>query len=226
MSSQQGALLLDCDGVIVHSEPLNFVCWNDAYDQCFGVRLAGDYRQIVGLDIEGIHALWGRKLKKQGNPLGEEEKQQLLTVKNDFFSQRISDHLRPVEGIYDLMQRARLQGWPLAVVSAALQRRLLLTLQAVGLEQAADLILSGEDMLPGPEPCKDYERAAAAFSLPPQACIVVEDSGTGIRAARKAGIGYIYGLTTTYDAATLYKEGADLVVNSLREVNLKKPFLP
>lgn len=223
MSSQQGALLLDCDGVIVHSEPLNFACWNDAYDQCFGVRLAGDYRQIVGLDIEGIHACWERKLKKN-NPLRAEEKQQLLAVKNDFFSQRITEYLRPVEGIYDLLGRARLQGWPLAVVSAALRKRLMLTLQAVGLAEAADLILSGEDMLPGAEPYKDYERAATAFSLPPHVCIVVEDSGTGIRAARKAGIGCIYGLTTTYDAATLYKEGADLAVNSLREVNLKKPL--
>jgi beta-phosphoglucomutase len=217
MNCPVGALLLDCDGVIAHSEPLNFSCWNDAYEQVLGIRLSGDYRQLVGLNIEAIHALWATGDQSE---LEEDMKSKLLEIKNRFFYQRAQEHLQAVKGIYALMQQARQRAWPVAVVSAALRKRLEFTLETVGLEGAFDLILAGEDIPSGAEALKDYGRAAEIFSLPPQACVVVEDSAPGVRAARLAGIGRIYGITTSCDEDMLSNAGADYVVNALAEVKL------
>lgn len=222
--SQGDALLLDCDGVIVHSEPLNFACWNDAYEQVLGIRLSGDYRQLVGLDLEAIHALWCRGGKLSSAQLGDEAKRDLLEIKSQLFRQRAKTHLKPVDGIRGLIQRARRLGWPLAVVSAALGKRLELTLRIAGLSGAFDLLLSGEDIPPGPEPLKDYRRAARELSVPPEACVVVEDSASGVRAARIAGIGNVFGLTTSYDEGSLRNAGAHWVVSSLAEVQLSAAF--
>lgn len=220
----QGALLLDCDGVIAHSEPLNFSCWNDAYEQLLGIRLSGDYQQLVGLDLEGIHSLWHslccQNDKRKNIELSNEIKLKLLEVKNNLFYQRAETQLRSVEGIQALIQRAKQQALPIAVVSAALRKRLEFTLHSVGLEGVFDLILSGEDIPATGEPLKDYQRAARALSVPPEACIVVEDSSSGIRAARAAGIGCIYGITTSHDEASLWQAGADRVVSTLKEVAL------
>ncbi|MCI5167743.1 MAG: HAD family phosphatase, partial [Candidatus Electrothrix sp. GM3_4] len=204
-----------------HSEPLNFRCWNDAYATLLDIRLAGDYRQLVGLDLEGIYALWA----PDGQPeLAEEIKGKLLASKNRLFYQRAAEHLHAVQGIHDLIQRARERTWPVAVVSAALKERLTFTLEAVGLGDAFDLILAGEDIPAGGEGLKDYGRAAEMFSLPPQACVVVEDSASGIRAARYAGIGRIYGITTSCSKELLSNAGADYVIQALAEVELPAAF--
>jgi HAD superfamily hydrolase (TIGR01509 family) len=225
MNAPEGALLLDCDGVIALSEPLNFSCWNDAYAELLGIRLSGDYRQLVGLTLEGIYALWARSGQhdKDGKigQLDEEMKGKLLVRKNRLFYQRAAEHLRAVQGIHGLIQRARERAWPVAVVSAALKERLAFTLEAVGLGDAFDLILAGEDIPAGGEGLKEYGRAAEIFSLPPQACVVVEDSASGIQAARYAGIGRIYGITTSCSKELLSNAGADYVIEALAEVEIQ-----
>ena len=221
MKSPAGALLLDCDGVIALSEPLNFRCWNDAYGELLDIRLTGDYRQLVGLDLEGIYARWA----PDGQPeLAEEIKSKLLANKNRLFYQRAAEHLQPVQGIHALIQRARERAWPVAVVSAALKERLSFTLEAVGLGDAFDLILAGEDIPAEGEGLKEYGRAAEMFSLPPHTCVVVEDSASGIRAARRAGIGRIYGITTSCSEDVLFEAGADYVIQALAEVELPAAF--
>ena len=227
MKSPAGALLLDCDGVIALSEPLNFRCWNDAYTTLLNIRLTGDYRQLVGLDLEGIYALWAQANKSGQNgknELEQEIKDKLLASKNRLFYQRAAEHLQPVQGIHALIQRARERAWPVAVVSAALKERLSFTLEAVGLGDAFDLILAGEDIPAEGEGLKEYGRAAEMFPLPPHTCVVVEDSASGIRAARRAGIGRIYGITTSCSEDVLFEAGADYVIQALAEVELPAAF--
>jgi beta-phosphoglucomutase-like phosphatase (HAD superfamily) len=42
-----------------------------------------------------------------------------------------------------------------------------------------------------------YLKTAEQLGVPPRECVVVEDSGHGIEAARRAGIGYIYAIGST-----------------------------
>jgi len=59
-----------------------------------------------------------------------------------------------------------------------------------------------------PKPAPDlYLHAAASLSTPPEACVVVEDSPTGARAARAAGIP-CFGYAPHDDGAALAAVGA------------------
>jgi HAD superfamily hydrolase (TIGR01509 family) len=59
-----------------------------------------------------------------------------------------------------------------------------------------------------PKPAPDlYLHAAAALNAPPAACVVVEDSATGVRAARAAGMACL-GYAPQGDGARLAAEGA------------------
>jgi beta-phosphoglucomutase-like phosphatase (HAD superfamily) len=52
-----------------------------------------------------------------------------------------------------------------------------------------------------------YLHAAAALGVPPAACVVVEDSLSGVRAAVAAGM-RCYGFASEDDGATLAEAGA------------------
>jgi beta-phosphoglucomutase-like phosphatase (HAD superfamily) len=61
--------------------------------------------------------------------------------------------------------------------------------------------------------------AAAELGVPPQACLVIEDAPSGIRAA-KAGAMAAIGVARSDDERALRVAGADLVVSSLDQVDI------
>lgn len=77
---------------------------------------------------------------------------------------------------------------PLAVASSSRMEKIDEVLQACQLRELFDFCLSGE-MFSASKPAPDiYLAAAAKLDLPPQECVVIEDSTYGIQAAKRAGM--------------------------------------
>jgi HAD superfamily hydrolase (TIGR01509 family) len=71
-----------------------------------------------------------------------------------------------------------------------------------------------------------YLQAAAAIRLAPRRCVVVEDSQSGLRAARAAGAGYLIALGPADRHAQLAgSEGVSLVIETLGQVPREELFL-
>jgi mannitol-1-/sugar-/sorbitol-6-phosphatase len=91
---------------------------------------------------------------------------------------------------------------PLAVVTSCSPPLADARFGAAGLEPPAVLITS--DMTPRGKPFPDpYVAAAAALGVSPAACVVIEDAPAGIAAARAAGVGAVWAVTTTHSADEL-----------------------
>jgi len=87
------------------------------------------------------------------------------------------------------------------------------------LADALDADISGRDFAHG-KPAPDIFLAAAEeLHQPPEACFVVEDAPSGVQAA-KAGNMWAIGVARSDDADLLAEQHADLVVESLDEVDL------
>jgi beta-phosphoglucomutase-like phosphatase (HAD superfamily) len=86
-------------------------------------------------------------------------------------------------------------------------------------------IVFDDGVRPG-KPAPDlYLQAAENLGLEPGRCVVVEDSRSGIEAARAAGIGYVIALGPAYTHDRLARlEGVDAVVESLHEVPRERLF--
>ncbi|HJC37405.1 MAG TPA: HAD family phosphatase [Candidatus Merdibacter merdavium] len=77
---------------------------------------------------------------------------------------------------------------PLAVASSSRMEKIVEVLRACQLQELFDFCLSGE-MFSASKPAPDiYLAAAARLDLPPQECVVIEDSTYGIQAAKRAGM--------------------------------------
>jgi HAD superfamily hydrolase (TIGR01509 family) len=98
-----------------------------------------------------------------------------------------ANELRPIPGVTDLLDR--LSGRR-CVASNSGVRRLASSLKRAGLARYFDKdAVFSADLVARPKPAPDLHRhAAAAMGVAPDRAVVIEDSETGVRAARSAGM--------------------------------------
>jgi HAD superfamily hydrolase (TIGR01509 family) len=178
------ALLLDFDGVIVDSEGMQLEAVNTVLAP-YGVRISPT--------LWSEHCV-GHKAREFLPDLlpalpSVEELDRLLAAKSTAYQQIVLAHTpvaRP--GIRELVDQARRRRFRCGVASATPAADLDYILRALGWTDVLDLVLSS-DAVPRPKPAPDvYLRAAELLGVVPENCVVVEDTPTGIAAARAAGM--------------------------------------
>lgn len=176
------ALLFDFDGVLADTENVHIAAWERAFarmgwdvspEVCAKAAEQDDReflreillsRGVADGDIEG----WTRY--KQGQTL---------------------EMLRDVPRLYPGASRLvrRLSGeFPLAVVSGTWRSNVETVLESAGLVEHFRVVVAKEDVgRPKPD-ASAYRLAAERLGIPPGECFALEDSPTGLAAARAAGV--------------------------------------
>ncbi|MFD8562116.1 HAD family hydrolase [Streptosporangium canum] len=104
----------------------------------------------------------------------------------DAFAERIAGGVTPLPGAIRLLDDLGAAGVPVALVSASPRRIVDMVLRTVGAERFR-MVVAAEDTERGKPLPDPYLRAAAALGVDPAECVAVEDSPTGLAAARAAG---------------------------------------
>ncbi|SOC14033.1 HAD family hydrolase [Rhodobacter maris] len=203
------AILFDCDGVLVDSEPATFVLLQQELS-AHGLHLSMEEmeRLFIGGTME--------KLRQTANALGAGLPPEWVGE----FYEKLYAHLRQgtpkMPGIAALLDRLDAAGVVYAVGSNGHRRKMEATLgQHPALwARLKDRLFSGQELgCPKPDPGL-YLHAAAFLGQPPEACVVVEDSATGARSALAAGM-RCFGLVppggSDHARETLTKVGAELI---------------
>jgi len=202
-------LVFDLDGVLVNSEPLHLEAFRRALAP-FGVDLSDEeyYRTYVAFtDREAFQrALAGRP---EGVVRGVAEKQRI-------FWELFRDHVQAFPDALALLGRVPVS-LPLALATGATASEADHALRALGIRQRFAALVAAEDYRRGKPDPEPYRVAADRLGLPPAACLAIEDTREGIRAARAAGMVCV-GVAHTHPAAELSE--ADLVVDTLDELDL------
>jgi HAD superfamily hydrolase (TIGR01509 family) len=197
------AVLFDCDGVLVDSEPLtNGVLrsmlaelgWQLTPQECMqifvGKAVKDESEQIFQNTGFRVTEDWLAGFRDRRNVVLERE-------------------LQPIDGIHEAVQALHAQfGGRLACASGADRFKVELQLRKVGLHTYFDgQIYSGHEM-PRTKPAPDvYLAAAAGLAADPANCIVVEDTVTGATAGAAAGA-LVLGYAPTGDESALRQAGA------------------
>ena len=211
------ALLFDCDGVLVDSEAitngvlctmLNEAGWVLAPDECM--------RLFIGKTVRSEAA---RIQAHTGKPLTDAWMAAFYERRNV----RLEAELQAIDGALDAVAavHARLGG-RIACASGADRYKVEMQLQKVGLAPYfAGRVFSGHEM-PATKPAPDvYLAAAAALGVPPQRCLVVEDTVTGVTAGVAAGatvVGFSPSPVGHGSPEALRAAGAVQVIAHLREL--------
>ncbi|WP_425074538.1 HAD family hydrolase [Sagittula sp. S175] len=171
------AVILDCDGVIVDSEPvtLDMIRMDVAR---YGLVM--DDAQVHGL-VGGTMADVARRARGLGADLPEDWV--------DAFYARLAEGVALIPGIEPLLDRLDAAGIVTGVGSNGSDQKMQVTLgQHPTVRDRFAVILSGQT-LGRPKPAPDlYLEVARRLDVPPADCVVVEDSPTGARAGIAAGM--------------------------------------
>lgn len=125
--------------------------------------------------------------------------------------------LEAVAGVGEVLDELEGLGVPCCVASSGTHERIRLALSTVGMLDrfGGDRIFSAEDVAHG-KPAPDlFLLAAERLGVKPDRCVVVEDSPTGVEAARAAGM-HVVGFAAMTPAERL--SAADAVVTAMPEL--------
>jgi HAD superfamily hydrolase (TIGR01509 family) len=177
------ALVLDMDGLMVDTEAVEFRAWQRAA-QDFGWSVSAEqYQQLVGrTHRDGWHILtgWWQERPGRHGTLAE------VRDRADRYMQEEPVVVKPgLAGLLDWARDARL---PVGVASSSARSTVQARLAAAGVLASVDRITGGDEVAAG-KPAPDiFLLAARRLGREPGACVAVEDSDSGIRAAAAAGM--------------------------------------
>jgi len=194
------AVIFDCDGVLVDTEPtsnrvlaglLTEAGLPTTYEDCMR-----DFRGRAMASVLAIAAA------RHGGPLPfDVEERYYAEVEADF-----ARGLEPVPGVIDALDRITL---PSCVASSGPHHKMAVTLRSTGLwERFAGRIFSASEVANG-KPAPDlFLHAAAHMGFHPASTAVVEDSLPGVQAAVAAGMRAL-AFTRHGDASGLVAAGGE-----------------
>lgn len=189
-----GAVFFDCDGVLINSEQIasavlsfELAKYDFGYTRAQFLELVSGYEQHRGIEMVCKDF---KEQKGYDLPADFEEKLWEKVKKHC-----LSKHMKALPGVEALFQSLERHNVPFAVCTNGERETVEANLVHAGLlKYVQGRIITKEDV-ESPKPAPDvYHAGMALFGVSPKDCIGVEDSQTGTKAVRKAGmfaIGYI-----------------------------------
>lgn len=191
------------DGVLVDSEPLHIDAWNEVFGEYGHYFDTEWFHQWIGVSDRNFTL----KIVEQYNIPTDADT--LLKEKRRVFEAKIAQGVPSHAGVKELLPS--LQHLKLAVATSSNRTGAMMSLKGAQLFDFFQSVVTADDVLnhkPNPD-C--YLKAVENLGLLPSDCIGIEDSVSGIKAAKAAGL-FVIGVATSLPAH--YLTHADLVLEN------------
>lgn len=183
------AVIFDMDGVIIDSEPLHYDFEQTLFSK-LNISVEKDYHNsFVGTTS---HYMWNKlkdkyQLSQSIEELVSESRTSFMT-----FLKKL-EKIEAIQGVTSLIQELHHNDIKLAIASSSPLDMISFIVTTLNLDEYFSILVTGDNVersKPNPD---IFLLAAEKLSVSPNECIVIEDSGNGVKAAKAAGmkcIGY------------------------------------
>jgi beta-phosphoglucomutase len=207
------AVVFDMDGVIVHSNPYHKIAIQQFCKE-HGQELSDDrlLKQVYGrTNREWITALFGQ--------IPNETIVQYTEEKEALYRKLFDKDIQPVKGLISFLDELDKNHIARAIGTSAPLSNVDFTLSRTGTRKYFNIILNDTYVTHSKPHPEIYVKCAQALGLPNRQCIVIEDSLSGVEAAKAAG-SKVIGITTTHPAHEL--SHCDLVIDDFDGLTVEK----
>jgi HAD superfamily hydrolase (TIGR01509 family) len=177
------AVVFDNDGLLLDTESV----WTRAEEDLFERRglefTPADKRELVGTSAEIAGGILERRLGEPGRA------EELIEELNVLVVAELEHGVEAMIGAREVLERLRERGVPIGLVSNSPLRFVRRSIEIAGFEDLFDVVLSAHEVA-APKPAPDpYLEACRRLGVEPSPAVVaLEDSPTGVAAARAAGL--------------------------------------
>jgi HAD superfamily hydrolase (TIGR01509 family) len=181
--SLPAAVVFDNDGLLLDTESV----WTRAEQDLFERRgldfTPANKRELVGTSAEIAGGILERRLGEPGRAA------ELIEELNELVVAELEHGVEAMIGARELLERLRRRGTPIGLVSNSPLAFVRRSLEIVGFVDRFDVVISAHEVAapkPAPDPYLEACRRLGVDAGP--AVVALEDSPTGVAAARAAGL--------------------------------------
>jgi HAD superfamily hydrolase (TIGR01509 family) len=177
------AVVFDNDGLLLDTESVWTRAERDLFERHGREFTADDKRELVGTSAEIAGRVLEGRLGEAGRAI------ELIEELNELVIAELEHGVEAMVGARDLLRALRRRGTPVGLVSNSPLAFVQRSLEIVGFGDRFDVVLSAHEVA-APKPAPDaYLEACRRLRVEPGADVVaLEDSPTGVAAARAAGL--------------------------------------
>lgn len=205
-------VIFDMDGLMVDSELLQSISFKGMLKK-HGIIVRKKIVQILG-----VRAVENIKMMKKKYRVKESVKT-LFQEKNVIYSQLLKRKIKPMPGLFKLIEALKKSKIRLALASSSNYDHIRTVLSKLGLEKQFEVILSGEHVKKGKPNAEIYLKTAKILRIKPELCLVLEDAQTGVSAAKNAQMKCI-AVPNKYTRNKNFSR-SDLIVKSLDDITIE-----
>jgi HAD superfamily hydrolase (TIGR01509 family) len=210
------AAIFDMDGLMVDTEPLYFEAESE---------LARRFDKTFTREV--MHHMMGHKATRSiqimMEILGIEGSiSEILTLRDMLYESLLVRGINVMRGLLDLLDWLETHGYRKAVATSSRRRFKDIIFDQLDLHGRFEVVITGGEVSEGKPSPEIYQRALHDLGLLAEQCVVLEDSGVGLTAAKRAGCPCIVvpnEFTENQDFST-----ADLVVPHLFHKDIRRFF--
>lgn len=201
------AVIFDLDGVICDTEPLHIQSWQMLFASKQLDVTHAELAACIGLpDLTLLRRVFARHHI-------EDDVHEWRILKRNIYLELLQQSVPEFPGAVQLVRQLS-WNWPVAIASSAWRIAIETVTRRLAIREYVKTIIAKEDVTshkPAPEP---FLLAANELGVEPAACVVIEDSVAGIKAANAAGMTCV-AVTNSFEMSQLTE--ADLVIESLEQ---------
>lgn len=174
------AILFDMDGLMVDTERL-YIETESAIAQSYGKRLTEEtIWKMMGKKAVEAMEIYIHDLKLE-LPVGE-----MIGIRDNLLEEKLRNELAPMPGLFEILEEYR-RCLQLAIATGSPRKFLDIVLDKLKIGDYFQALQTADEIVNGKPDPEIYLKTIEKLGIPPEECIVLEDSQNGALAGKRAG---------------------------------------
>jgi HAD superfamily hydrolase (TIGR01509 family) len=184
------------NGTMIDDMAFHGQAWHEVLntDMNAGLSRAEVDKQMYGKNEEVLVRIFGEGY------FPPEQVAALSIAKEKRYQEAYRPHLRLIAGLEAFLQKAKQQGIPMAIGTAAIPFNIDFAIDNLGIRHYFDAIVSADDVVYSKPHPATFTQCADLLQVPYERCVVFEDAPKGVEAALNAGMKAVV-ITTMHPAS-------------------------
>jgi beta-phosphoglucomutase len=176
------AFLFDLNGTMIDDMPFHITAWHNLFND-FGANFSREraMQECYGKNDEILDRIFPGRFSQA-------EKNDISIKKETAYQKVYLPHLKLIDGLPELLEKAKNQNIKMAIGSAAIMFNIDFVLDNLNIRHYFDTIVSADDVQISKPNAETYLKCAMALGVQPHECIVFEDVPKGVESAANANM--------------------------------------